>query len=47
MLVHEEKTGNAVPDFMFVARSGLNIMAVGLNENIALYKIEPKEGKLI
>jgi len=48
MLLHEEKIENPyLPDFMFIARSGLNIIAVCLNETIALYKIEPTTGKLI
>jgi len=48
MLLHEEKIPNPyLPDFMFSARSGLNIIAVCLNETIALYKIEPTKGTLI
>ena len=48
MLLHEEKIPNPyVPDFMYIARSGLNIIAVCLNETVALYKIEPTNGKLI
>jgi WD40 repeat protein len=48
MLVHEEKIEKPyLPDFMYIARSGLNILAVCLNDTIALYKIEATTGKLI
>ena len=51
MLLHDEKIANPyVPYFMCIARRGLNIVAVCLNENIALYKIDTakgQEGKLI
>jgi len=45
--VHEEITGNTVPNYMQCAKDGLNLVAVCLTENVALFKIEPKTGKLI
>ena len=57
--VHEELTGNEVCNFMYVAKDvsvgqleltnfqGLNVMATSLTQDVGIYKIESKTGKLI
>lgn len=45
-MVHEESTEGQVANFMRIARGGLNIMAVCQTEDVCLYKIDPKTGKL-